>query len=220
MSEVYYYIGRSMLGLEILCLFFAFFILSKRKTSLVFKLFVGILILTVCTELYALVRYHILEIRNSNLLYNIFNFGAYTLWSLIFYNLIHSPNNRISVFGLLFYWSTLLVEGFFYLDYSVEIQSYGHIVGSIAILVNIVTFYIQILKSGKSENLFTNLFFWTSIGLLLYYVVNIPVRIVEEQFQELGTTIYVLYVAKCVLGLLMYVFFMIGLTYFYRYNEA
>lgn len=220
MKNFYIGIGQSMVIMELISLCFAIFIYKKRKTNLPYHLLMGIIFFTVCIECTSLILYHGFGHNSRIWLYNIYNIVNYTLWFLIFYILLKGPFKKVPLIGGLLYLCTYIIEVWWIIDFRVNLQTIAHIVGSIILLIIVLIFYYQTLKSGKAENLKGNLFFWSSIGILLYYVVSVPYRIIQDHFNELGYVYNILSATKMVLGFLMYIFFVIGFIFFYKYNET
>ncbi len=102
-----------------------------------------------------------------------------------------------------------IVNWRFVQNFFTELQSYLFIVGAIFLIISILFYFIELLKSEKIVVFHKNLLFWVSIGLLIYYAGNIPFA-AEYNGYALISGIHDLFLIVYILAILMYLIFTFG----------
>ena len=90
-----------------------------------------------------------------------------------------------------------------------EYQRLPYIAAAIFLIVTIFLFFMELLHSEKVLNAKRNLLFWISVGLLIYYVGNLPFRILRNYYIHLANAT-VLFLVNFVLTVIMNTCFIIG----------
>ncbi|WP_299256074.1 hypothetical protein [uncultured Aquimarina sp.] len=101
-----------------------------------------------------------------------------------------------------------IINGF-YENYFDQSQSLPYIIGAIFLLITIILYFIEILNSEEVLSAKKNLLFWISVGLLIYYVGNIPFRILRNYYAEVTDATLAILVNLTV-GVVMYTCYIIG----------
>ncbi len=147
--------------------------------------------------------------RFNAIIYNIYHLINFTVLFLIFKNFLITKKHKncIKIF-IIIYIGSYIINGFFE-NYLVEFLSWPYIIASSFLIVCISFYFIEILNSQKVLSVKKNLLVWISIGLLIYYIGNIPFKIVKNYYTDIdGITI--LFFINVVLTIIMNICFIIG----------
>jgi len=106
------------------------------------------------------------------------------------------------------YLISLIINGF-YEDYLIQFQTVPYIVAAGFMIITITLYFTELLNSVKVLNTYKNLLFWISIGLLIFFVGNIPFRIVRNYYAD-QTDITILFLINITLTIIMNLCFIIG----------
>ncbi len=147
--------------------------------------------------------------RYNAIIYNLYHVINFVLLFIIYKSFIKQKKYKfcVSLF-IVIYLVTFLVNAF-YENYLTEFQTVPHIVASALILICITFYFAELLKSIKVLHTNRNLMFWISIGLLIFFVGNIPFRIARNYYGD-KTDISILFVINIILTIVMNVCFIIG----------
>lgn len=213
------------LGDCVVCASIIAFILSLRilvRTDFDdnFKFVFSILLMSAILEVSTSFIYNAqdyLKIVNVLGLYNLYYIISYTLWFMLYYQLIKHNVRRFIPYLVALYLISCFVEAMFFLDYTQVNQTYPHTIGSLCLAVVIIFYFVQILQDGSFEALKDNFYFWISCGLLIYYVGSLPFRVVTNYFTFISVknVDLLFFNSTFIFGLIMYLLFSIGL---YRYK--
>lgn len=108
------------------------------------------------------------------------------------------------VFLLFFIIDSVFIESFFLS------QNYTAIALSITVTIAIFLFFIEILQTEKILRFERTVYFWFSLGILIFWVPYIPLKFTSTYFNFEGAT-YTLSIFT--LNFLMHLFFMIGVLW-------
>ncbi|MDH5413147.1 MAG: hypothetical protein OEW87_03325 [Flavobacteriaceae bacterium] len=162
--------------------------------------------------------------RKYKFLVHISNDGVvYNLW---LYNLL-----EIVTFGILYYiffkslkttiyklWTKILAIGFvlltivnwgFLQNFILEWSEFPNIYGSLTLIIIILFYFIELLRSDKIILFHRNLLFWISVGLLLFYAGTLPFAIKVNGY-ALIPGIHGLFLIIYILAIFMYLTFTFG----------
>ncbi len=173
------------------------------------KYFPLILLFTVITEF--LGGYIRDIIGTSNLIiFNIYYFFYFTLFHYVFLKVIEEEHFKKYIkVGIVFFWlfylRDLIVVDIF--NYSF-IASY--IVGAGVLIFCIILYYISVLQSSLVLVIKNDLLFWVSVGLFLFYIGYLPIKIMRTLFFDLTNFYLILLIIQFSLIIVMYLFFLIG----------
>lgn len=123
--------------------------------------------------------------ENNIWLYNIYLLASYSFFIYYFRSFLHKAKEKkvlkISTFLFLVLGSiNLLYSGVFFKDYSL----FSTIIGSLLVLISVILFYFNILKSDKIINLKKHLPIYISIGVLVFNLSITPLDIFSKYFSE------------------------------------
>ena len=142
--------------------------------------------------------------------YNAIDTVSFIVYYFIYYNAISGKRfkNWIKIFAFS-YIALSLVNWVFVQNFLGEIQSYLFIIGAIFLIISIIFYFVELLRSDKVLIFHKNLLFWVSVGLLLYYSGNIPFA-AEFNGYALIPGIHKLFLIVNILAILMYLIFIFG----------
>ena len=147
-----------------------------------------------------------------------FNHWMYNTLYFVFFNAIlfiyfkSIKNNKHKFWIKIFIISYVLVSitnWLFIQSFIFEMSELPYITGSIFLIISIIFYFIQLLKSEDTKIFHKNLLFWISIGLLLFHSGTIPFS-VEYNGYALFPDIHKLFLIIYILSLLMYAIFTFG----------
>ena len=180
---------------------------AKYKRTFL-RYFLVLLWYTVLNELLGIFIRDNISSHNA-IVYNIYYVINFSLLFLIFKNhLLSKVYRKWSLLFLLIYLISFSINGFFE-NYIVEFQSFPYIIAACSLIIIIAFYFIEILNSTRVLNVKKNLLFWISIGLLIYYIGNIPFRILRNYYSN-STDLSILFLINIVLTIIMNFCFIIG----------
>ncbi len=198
------------IGFEVLTALVGMFFYYKVKETKVLKYFVFFICYVAINELVGL------YIKNDDgvnaIIHNIYNFLNFTFFLLLYrFHLKNKKNKKIVLIFCSTYILLFVVNGFFE-NYMNEHQRFPYIIGALFLVIAIILYFIEILNSEKVLNTKKNLLFWISVGILIYYVGNIPFRILRNYYTQL-TDATVLFIVNITLTIIMNTCFIIGFVW-------
>ncbi|WP_147405016.1 hypothetical protein [Aquimarina sp. AD10] len=78
-----------------------------------------------------------------------------------------------------------IINGFFE-NYLIQSQIIPYILAALFLVTTIALYFIDIINSNTVLHVKSSLLFWISVGLLLYYISNLPFRIIRNYYTELA----------------------------------
>jgi hypothetical protein len=102
-------------------------------------------------------------------------------------------------------------------DFVIEPQLYTYVVGAVILIGCIILYFIEILGSTGILYIREDLLFWISVGLLLFYVGYIPIKLTRYFFAIENVDVYMnLRRVHLLLILIMYGCFITGFLWMKR----
>ncbi len=144
------------------------------------------------------------------ILYNIYNIVFFLYFFYLFQHILQHKRTKLWAIysGIIFL--VAIITNLFYHNFLLESQLISYLIGAILLIICIVLFYIEIINSSKILYIKTNLFFWISTGLLLFYIGYIPIKLVRS-FYELKDNLFLsLSLVQYLLIIIMNSCFIIG----------
>ena len=147
--------------------------------------------------------------RYNAIIYNIYYCINFTyLFALYRHYIKNDKYKKLLLLFILFYYIILIINGFFE-NYIIEFLSLPYIAAATFIIISISIYFVEILNTEKVLYVKKNLLFWISVGLLLFYIGNIPFRILRNYYEYL-TDATVLILLNVILATIMNSCFIIG----------
>lgn len=174
----------------------SYYLFKTPHTQKIIRLFVYFLWLTVFVEIVGLYTvyayfsdYKNLEfLRDSPFernywLYNSFNVLSSTMYFFLFILQLKSFKvRRVLTLVVFIFQVTVIIDliysGIFFIAYS----AYASVGGTLIMVICIMAYYYEMLKSDKILHFYKNLVFYVSIGVLIWYLVVTPLFIYSKYF--------------------------------------
>lgn len=144
-------------------------------------------------------------------IYNIYNIVFYLYFYYVFWCFIENENHKKFIgFGGIFFIVVSLINPFFQ-NFLIESQVFAYVVGGLALLLCTLLYFLQLCGVPKTFYVSRDILFWLSIGLSIFYVGYLPIKIVRYFNAAHGFNEFV-HLRKIHLSLIliMYVCFIIG----------
>ena len=197
-----------------MALYIAVFVLSVYKYSIYkntpLRLLPYILLFTLVTESLGLLIKEVFLGVNF-IVYNIYYLLYFSFFFYVFMKTIEEKKfQRYIKIGawlfLLFFLRDLIITGIFNQSFTIT-----YIFGALTLIFCIILYYISILQSSLVLVIKNDLLFWVSVGLFLFYIGYLPIKIIRTWFlYNLGGFFEILVVIQYSLNLIMYMFFLLG----------
>jgi hypothetical protein len=181
MFQKYFFIGNYLLIILVGILYW-----YKLKQSLPLKLFMWFLVYSLITEIVGTYFAFYAKI-NTALIYNTWNLISYLFYSYLFLVIIKNKTKRKVIFYLtLTYLIYELVNTLFYQNYLTDVYAYSTILIKIFLVITILMYFLELLKSDLILNVKESMFFWISLGVLIYSIGFIPVFVIAKLIDYQG----------------------------------
>ena len=203
-NSTFQYIIFTFYGVAV---FTAILFYGKYKHT-VLKYFLWILIYTLVNEFAGRHLYYWLG--QNAIIYNVYHTIYFLYFFYVFWSFIESKTYKkwIKYIALLFL--TVTIVNAFAVNILQESLLASYIAGASLIIICIILYYIELLSDSRVLHIKENLLFWISIGLLLFHVGYIPIKISRSFFTTQMDVFVTLYNVQRALILVMYSCFIIG----------
>lgn len=177
---------------------------SKSKA----KYFIFCILFAVATEFFGSVFYKLFNHVNF-VVYNVFTIVQLTFF-LWWYQLILNSQRRKNILRLcmIIYLLFAICNCFIWENILVANQIYTFILGVLFVLVAISFYFIESFNKETILNITDSIYFWFSLGVLLFYGTFMPFMISVKLFLIGGQS--VLGIVTFILNIIMYLCFAIG----------
>ena len=171
---------------------FGLFNLKKYNHNLQLKLWLYFLIYSFITEIVADYFIHIIHIR-ANIVYNSWFLVSSLFYMLFFLSKVKSLKKRKFIIMCLIIFSLYnLISILFFKNYQNDIFKDSFILGQLFVVMSIMIYYTELLKSDSILSIQKSLFFWISIGALIFNIGMIPVLVIAELIDWQGIFNYII----------------------------
>jgi len=205
-EDIRLYMGNTGSLLQLIVAVIASIYFYKYKGAFL-KYFLVILWFVVVIDLLAIYCY---KRYDSNLIiYNLYHLFNFSILLLIFRAHVEKEKNKKRILFFLYFFLLVYIFNMFFQNYLTQTQTAPFIVGAIFVIASIILYFMEILYSDKLLNITRNLLFWISTGLLLYFIVKIPTRLLRNHWEEI-IKYEDIFTAEHVIGIIMNLFFIIG----------
>ena len=142
--------------------------------------------------------------------YNILDSVSFLVYFYIFYKATKTKKFKFWIKNFAVAYILFSITNWIFIqNFLSETQSYLFIIGAIFLIISILFYFIELLKSEKVLIFHKNILFWISTGLLLYYAGNIPFA-VESDGYALIPGIHKLFLIVSILSIIMHLIFTFG----------
>ncbi|AXG71379.1 hypothetical protein KORDIASMS9_03636 [Kordia sp. SMS9] len=122
----------------------------------------------------------ITSIESNAVIFNIYHIINFTALLLIYRQFIENKIYKKYIIYFIFtYLISVIINGFYenYLEFS---QTIPFVIASCFLIISILFYFIEILKSERILQVSKNILFWISIGLLLYHIGYSPYKLIRR----------------------------------------
>lgn len=176
----------------LITLTFALISYKKYRNNPQLKLFLYFLIYSFLTEVVGSFIISYFNVR-ANIVYNSWWLIGSLFYMLFFLNKIETFFKRKIIIGLISVFVTYnIVNILFFKNYISQIFIDSFIIGCIFIVVTIMMYYTEILNSDAILNIKKAIYFWISIGVLIFSIGMIPVLVIAEFIHYKGVFDYII----------------------------
>lgn len=185
------------------------FVFYKKYSHTYLRFFPWLLLYVFVNELFAAYCVHKI-FHNNVVMYNIYNIIFFLYFYFVFYKNEQRKQYKkwIVVASVSFMLASLINP--FYKSFLEEPQLLAYIVGACVLIFCIIVYFIEILYTPQILIVKRDLLFWVSIGLLLFHVGYIPIKVTRHFFAQADNNFLTLLVVHRILILLMNTSFIIG----------
>lgn len=143
-------------------------------------------------------------------LYNSYRFLAFNILFYIYYKVLkNSLYKKIIRIFAISYCTIFVINWSFFQNFIKESSELPKIIGSLSLIISVIFYLIELLKSEKILIFHRMVSFWISIGLLIFYAGNIPFSLKWNNYM-LISGIHNLFLIVYILAILMYLIFTFG----------
>lgn len=203
-NSVFQYILLSFYGISTLT---AVLFYGKYKHT-VLKYFVWILLYNLINEISAKYVYYWLD-RNV-VMYNVYNTIFFLYFLYVFRSFVQSKTYKKWIFYSTVLFSVVTVVNAIVVNAYFDNLMTSYITGACLLIFCIILYYIEILSDSRVLYIKEDLLFWISVGLLLFYVGYIPIKISREFFSDNNDLFVTLFNVQRILIIIMNSCFIIG----------
>lgn len=205
MFQKYFFICNYLLLIVL-----GFYNYKKIKESIPLKMFLVFLIYSFFTEVAGMFFAYYLKISTA-FIYNSWNLVSYLFYTFFFLSKIGNKTKSAFIKGFAAIFIALfLINGLFFQNYVTHIFSNNIILGKILMIVTIMIYFTELLKSDLILNIKESLFFWISIGVFIYSIGFIPVFVVAEYISYQGAFRYITFGLNIIMSLCFITGFLIS----------
>lgn len=153
---------------------------------------------------------------NNVLIYNIYNLIYFLFFLYIFRYFVANTKykNWIRISAVIYLFASVINP--FFQNFITESQLFSYVLGACLLLFCIILYYIEILSTSQVLIINRELLFWISVGLLLFYVGYIPIKLTRVFFEFNNTMYLSLRIVHRLLIILMNISFIIGFLWMRR----
>lgn len=153
---------------------------KKIRSNFYLKLFIIFIGYSLFTEILGFLIGAILRI-NSHFIYNSWNLINHYFYMFFFLGLIKNKLRRDFIKGLIIiYLLFTIIEVSFFTNFLNQFLEKNLIIGSFLIMISVLMYFYELLKSDKILNLKGSMFYWIGLGVLFFNVGFIPAYVVAE----------------------------------------
>ncbi len=206
-SQLHIILQYSVTAFEGLAALFAF-IFYKKYSHTYLRFFPWLLLYTFLNEVFGEYIYSVFE--TNVVLYNLYNIIFFMYFYFIFYKNEKRKQYKTWIivgFGVFIVAS---IVNLLYKSFMQEPQLLAYILGACVLLFCIILYFLDILYTPQILHVRSDLLFWVSTGLLLFYVGYIPIKVARYFFEDGNNRFMTLIVVHRLLVIIMNTCFIIG----------
>ena len=150
-----------------------------------------------------------LENVNNLVLFNIYSIITAYVFLYIYYKSIYSIAGKRVIIAMGVIYGIASLVNCYYHSFIYEMTDLPDIILSFIIVISVIIYLYEILKSDKIIIINRLLLFWISIALLMYYLPIVPFQVVAK-FYRYGKAVPQFYLINSILASIYYLIFILG----------
>jgi len=190
----------------------------KDSTFKKIRFFILYLIFTVLVELvvsFALNK----GVDNTNYIYNIYSLIEFNLLFMFYYEVSNDKITKRTIIGSITLFNVTCFTWYLFHNFSFyHFNSFVIVLGAFLMAIILFLSLREILLSDKIVNYKTDIIFWITTGLLLYYLGSIPLMGIYS-FMEKGVAFFQIHNIQFVVTILLHSCVIIGLLWSWKKVE-
>ncbi len=200
-----------------MALYLVVFVVSIYKFPLYkdssLRLIPVILFFTLATEFIGgYIKYDLGEAFSNIILFNIYYLIYFSLFLYVFMRLIEGKRFKWYIkICIIIFW-IFYISDLVFTDIFTQSFTRSYFTGASGLIFCIILYYINILQSSLVLVVKNDLLFWISVGLFLFFVGYIPIKIIKSWYFyfQMESFFQILLLIQFSLIVVMYSFFLIG----------
>lgn len=170
-----------------------------------------ILLFTIATEFFGkYIKEQQTVLLSNIILFNIYYLFYFSFFFYVFMKVIDEKRFKKYIkISIAVFWGFYVSDLFLTNIYN-EPFTRSYIVGAGILIFCIILYYISILQSSLVLIVKNDLLFWISVGLFLFYIGYIPIKIIKSWYYVYDAFFQLLLIIHFSLIIVMYLFFLIG----------
>jgi len=181
------------IGIYAIIIGVALFHVKKYKHNIQLKLWLYFLIYSFITEVLATYFIYVVG-KRANIIYNSWWLVNSIFYIIFFLNRVISKIKRKFIIS---YLSAFILYNFisilFFKNYRNDILSESFIIGQFFVVLSIMIYYAELLSSDMILRFQKSLFFWISLGALVFNIGLLPVFVIAELIEWQGVFRYIIF---------------------------
>ncbi len=173
------FLGNTVLIIEIIAAGVALISFSNYKHTPL-KYFPILLVYTVVNEFIGGIG---IFKTNNVVIYNIYNIIFFLFFLWVFWHFIANKRFKKWILGAVIIFMLTCIINPIFQNFIRESQLFTYLIGACTLLFCIILYYIEILSTSQVLIINQELLFWISVGLLLFYVGYIPIKLTRVFFE-------------------------------------
>jgi len=134
--------------------------------------------------------------------YNVKQIVEITFYIKLYINTLKNVKSKNLLVCLLICYYLSIISSCFRASFIAEYFVNNYLLGASFIVIGIIMYFSEILKSDDIILINKKLLFWISVGLLIYYVPTIPFKVVTVYYQNSPTLPYIFNISYALVFLL------------------
>ncbi|PKV49380.1 hypothetical protein ATE84_1402 [Aquimarina sp. MAR_2010_214] len=199
-------------GIQCIAALTGLFFLFTYKINGLLKWFSIFLIYIFINDIIAYNTRHWFPNSNNLILYNISTTSTFLFLFFIYHwHTKEKTSKRFIKYFITLYIITLFICGF-YENYLVQLQSIPFLLGAFLLMISIIFYYAELLKSEQMQEIKKEFLFWISAGLLIYYMGITPFSIVRNYYASQNEP-SIIFILNSILSIIMNSCFIAGFLF-------
>jgi len=147
---------------------------------------------------------------NTVLIYNIYNIIFFLFFYYVFWSFVQRTRYKKAIVFCIGVFLIACIINPFFQNFIFISQLIIYVIGGLLLISCIILYFIEILYTSNVMRIQQDLLFWISVGLLIFYVGYIPIKLIRFFFTTANDSLPFLRSLQLLLILIMHSSFIIG----------